>query len=68
GRALDKRHVKDGMVKITRSKDDVVIVVAGGAGRHTLVAPGFGESSKSVTRALKLKNGSYATSIKDYMK
>lgn len=67
GRALDKRHVKDGVVKITRSKDDVVIVVAGGAGRHTLVAPGFGESSKSITRILKLKNGSYATSIKDYM-
>ncbi|BDH80188.1 hypothetical protein MTTB_15670 [Methanothermobacter tenebrarum] len=66
GRALDKKHVKDEMVKITRSREDVVIVVAGGVGRHTLVAPGFGGSSKSTTRALKLKNGTYATSIKDY--
>lgn len=68
GRAINKKHLKDDMVKITRSKDDVVIVVAGGVGRHTLVAPGFGESSKSITKALKLKNRSYATSIKDYLK
>lgn len=68
GRELDKGHVKDDMVKITRSEDDVVMVVAGGVGRHTLVAPGFGGSSKSITQPLKLKNGSYATSIKDYLK
>jgi len=67
GRSLDKKFIKDDMVRITRSKDDIVIVVAGGVGRHTLVAPGFGESSKSITKILKLKND-YATSIRDYLK
>jgi len=68
GRSFDKKFAEDNMVRITRSRDDIVIVVAGGIGRHTLVAPGFGESSKSITKPLKLKNGSYATSIEDYLK
>ncbi|BAW30750.1 MAG TPA: hypothetical protein PLO64_02930 [Methanothermobacter sp.] len=68
GRSFDKKLAEDNMVRITRSRDDIVIVVAGGIGRHTLVAPGFGESSKSITKPLKLKNGPYATSIENYLK
>jgi len=68
GRRLDKKWVKDDLVSITRSPEDVVVVVAGGVGRHTMVAHGFGNSCKSVTQALKLNDGSYVDSIKDYLK
>jgi hypothetical protein len=66
GRRLDKKWVKGDMVSLTRSPEDVVLVVAGGPGRHTMVAHGFGTSCESVTEGLKLKDGSYAKSIKDY--
>lgn len=49
GRKLDKKWLKNGEVPITRSPDDVIVVVAGGPGRHSMVAHGFGGSSESVT-------------------
>jgi hypothetical protein len=55
GRKLDEQWIVDGSVKITRSPADVVLVVAGGPGRHTLVAPGFGTSSESVTVPITFK-------------
>ena len=68
GRRLDKKWVKEDMVSLTRSPDDVIVVVAGEVGRHTMVAHGFGTSSESVTEALVLKDGSYAGSVRDYLK
>jgi hypothetical protein len=56
------------MVSLTRSPEDVIVVVAGGVGRHTMVAHGFGTSCESVTEALALKDGSYAGSVRDYIK
>ncbi|MCK9151996.1 hypothetical protein [Methanobacterium alcaliphilum] len=68
GRRLDKKWVKKDMVHITRSLEDVVLVVAGGTGRHTMVAHGFGTSCQSITTPLTLKDGSYVKSVKDYIK
>jgi hypothetical protein len=68
GRRLDRKWVKNNLVSITRSPDDVVVVMAGGTGRHTMVAHGFGTSCESVTEALILKDGSYVKSVKDYLR
>ena len=68
GRKLDEKWITDGMVKITRSPEDVVLVVAGGPGRHSMVAPGFGTSSESVTLPLTLKDGTAAKSVDDFKK
>lgn len=68
GRRLDKKWVKEDMVSLTRSPDDVIVVVAGGVGRHTMVAHGFGTSCESVTEGLVLKDGSYVGSVRDYLK
>ncbi len=66
GRKLDKQWVTDGMVRITRSPDDVVLVVAGGPGRHSMIAHGFGTSSESVTNPLALKDGKAVKSVEDF--
>jgi len=66
GRKLDEKWITDGMVKITRSPEDVVLVVAGGPGRHPMVSPGFGTSSESVTLPLTLKDGTAAKSMDDF--
>ncbi len=66
GRKLDEKWVKNGMVKITRSADDVVLVVAGGPGRHTMISHGFGTSSESVTLPILLKDGKIAKSTDDF--
>jgi hypothetical protein len=68
GRLLDKKWVRNNMVSLTRSPDDVILVVAGGPGRHTMVAHGFGTSCESVTEGLVLKDGSFTGSVKDYLK
>ncbi|MEN6592015.1 MAG: hypothetical protein ABFC12_02075 [Methanobacterium sp.] len=68
GRKLDEKWIIDGMVKITRSPEDVVLVVAGGPGRHSMVAQGFGTSSESVTLPLMLKDGTAAKSVDDFKK
>lgn len=49
GRKLDSKWIDDGNVPITRTLDDVVVVIAGGPGRHTMIAHGFGSGSQSVT-------------------
>lgn len=66
GRKLDEHWIINGMVKITRSPEDVVLVVAGGPGRHTMVAHGFGTSSESVTLPITLKDGTPAKSVEDF--
>jgi len=68
GRKLDDKWIVDGNVPITRSPEDIVLVVAGGSGRHTMIAHGFGTSSESVTKPIKFKNGSPVNSIQEYNK
>jgi hypothetical protein len=56
GRELDEELITDGNVHITRSPEDVILVVAGGPGRHTMISHGFGSGSESVTMPITLKN------------
>jgi hypothetical protein len=55
GRRLDQECIVDDAVPITRNPEDVVLVVAGGPGRHTMIAHGFGSGSQSVTIPLNQK-------------
>lgn len=66
GRKLDKKWIEEENIKITRKPDDMIVVVAGGPGRHTMICHGFGTSSESVTELIKLKDGSPALSINDF--
>lgn len=66
GRKLDNQWIIDSNVRITRSPEDVVLLVAGGPGRHTMIAHGFGTSSESVTLPLTLKDGTPLQSVQDY--
>ena len=68
GRKLDEKWIQDGNVPITRKPEDVVLVVAGGPGRHTMICHGFGTSSESITELIKLKNGTAASSVFDFRK
>ncbi|MGB9936149.1 MAG: hypothetical protein ACPK7O_00370 [Methanobacterium sp.] len=68
GRKLDEKWIIDGDVPITRSPKDVVLVVAGGPGRHTMICHGFGTSSESVTELIKLKDNAAASSVLDFKK
>jgi hypothetical protein len=53
GRKLDKKWVVNGNIPLTRNPDDVILVVAGGPGRHTMICNGFGSSTKSITELIK---------------
>ncbi len=66
GRKLDEKWIVDGEVHITRSPSDVVIVVAGGPGRHTMISHGFGTGSESVTKPINLKNRVTAKSVENF--
>ncbi len=55
GRKLDEKLIIDGKVHITRSPEDVILVVAGGPGRHTMISHGFGGGSESVTLKIDTK-------------
>jgi len=66
GNKLDQRWIQDDIVRITRSPEDVVLVVAGGPGRHSMIAHGFGTSSESVTLPLILKDGTPVRTVEEY--
>ncbi len=54
----------DAPVPMVRNPDQLLIVVIGGAGKHSAVIPTFGATT-AVTRALKRKDGSEARSVHD---
>jgi hypothetical protein len=68
GRELDEKWIIDGQVRITLSPEDVVLVVAGGPGRHTMISHCFGTGSESVTVPLTLKDGAMVKSVEDFKK
>ena len=68
GRKLDKKWIVGDDIHITRSPNDVVLVVAGGSGRHTMIAHGFGTSSESVTMPILFKDGTPVQSVQDFKK
>ena len=45
--------------------EDLIIVVIGGAGKHSAYVPTFG-ATRAVTRALKRRDGTYARSVEDF--
>lgn len=68
GRKIDPEWIVEDGVHITRSPDDIVLVVAGGVGRHSMICHGFGTSSESVTLPINLKNGVTPKSVEDFKK
>ncbi|AXV37808.1 MAG: hypothetical protein CIT01_06140 [Methanobacterium sp. BRmetb2] len=66
GRKLDEKWIIDDDVKLTQTPDDVVLVVAGGPGRHSMICHGFGTSSQSVTQPITFSNGKPVLSINDF--
>jgi hypothetical protein len=55
----------DAPVFQVQNPEDIIIAVIGGAGKHSAYIPTFG-ATRSVTRALKRRDGSYARSIADF--
>jgi hypothetical protein len=57
----------DAPVHMVQKPEDILIAVIGGAGKHSAVINTFG-ATKAVTRALKLRDGSFARSVEDFRK
>ena len=55
----------DAPVPMVQRPEDILIAVIGGAGKHSAVIQTFG-ATKAVTRALKLRDGSFAKSVEDF--
>jgi len=53
-------------IPLIRKPEHLMIIVAGGSGRHSCWMPTFGAMTRSVTRALVLKDGSPAKSIQEF--
>ncbi len=53
------------LVPLAQSADKLIVIVLGGAGKHSAFIPTFGLTS-SVTRALKLNDGRLAQSVKEF--
>jgi len=55
----------DARVPMAQGAEDIMVVVLGGAGKHSMYIPTFGET-RSVTRALKLADGTLARSVQAF--
>jgi len=55
----------DARVPMAQRAEDIMIVVLGGAGKHSMYIPTFGET-RSVTRALRLADGTPARSVQAF--
>ena len=55
----------DARVPMAQRAEDIMIIVLGGAGKHSMYIPTFGET-RSVTRALKLADGTFARSVQAF--
>lgn len=53
-------------IPLIRKPGHLMIIVAGGPGRHSCWMPTFGAMTKSVTRVITLKNGVPAKSIQEF--
>jgi hypothetical protein len=52
---------------IVQDPDDLLVIVLGGLGKHSMYMPTFG-ATRAVTRPLKLADGGFAHSIEDFRK
>jgi hypothetical protein len=55
----------DAPVYLVQKADDLLIVVIGGAGKHSAYIPTFG-ATRAVTRALKRRDGGFARSVEEF--
>ena len=55
----------EALVPMVRRPEAFIIVVIGGAGKHSAVIPTFG-ATHAVTRALKTRDGRLAKSVEDF--
>jgi hypothetical protein len=55
----------DRMVPVMKSAENAHLVVIGGAGKHSAYVPTFG-ATQPITRALKLRNGTFAKSVEEF--
>jgi len=58
---------QDEMIPIASNKDEFIIVVIGGAGKHSAAIPTFGET-RAVTKPIAFKDGTPVQSVEDYVK
>ena len=57
----------DALVPVVKSPDNLIVVVIGGAGKHSAFIPTFG-NTRAVTRALVHADGRNVASIKDLLR
>lgn len=55
----------DAPVHLVQNADDIILVVVGGAGKHSAYIPTFG-ATRSVTRALTRRDGEFARSVEEF--
>jgi hypothetical protein len=55
----------DAPVYLVQNAEDLILVVIGGAGKHSAYIPTFG-ATRSVTRALKRRDGEFARSVEEF--
>ena len=55
----------DMLVPMVQSPEKFIVIVVGGAGKHSAFIPPFG-NEVSVTRALKRRDGAYAQSVEEF--
>lgn len=55
----------DARVTMAQRAEDIMVIVLGGAGKHSMYLPTFGET-RSVTHALKRADGQLARSVQDF--
>jgi hypothetical protein len=61
------RHADaDTPVPIAHRPEDIMLIVLGGAGKHSMYVPTFGDT-RSVTRPLRLRDGRAAKSVADFL-
>jgi hypothetical protein len=54
----------DAPVRMFQKPEDLIVIVTGGAGKHSAYVPTFG-NTRSVTRALKRADGELVRSVRD---
>ena len=55
----------DAPVPLVQDADDIILIVVGGAGKHSAYIPTFG-ATRSVMRPLKRRDGEYARSVEEF--
>jgi hypothetical protein len=66
GFAPDDLFPEEEAIPLIRRPEDLMVIVVGGPGRHSCWMPTFGAMTRSVTRAIALKDGTPARSIQEF--